>query len=375
MEKQLCISTCQGGLEEVLKEELESLGITVDKIGYRMVSYYADKNEIYRCNMALRIAINVLVHLKTFKVKDYDLLYFRSKKINWHKLFSLDNSIRIDVKGKSTILENSQYTIHRIKDGISDTFRKFFDGQRPYINKRHPDIHVVAYVNGDEVSLYLDSSGEPLFKRGYRQSSGEAPIKEDLAAGILLMSDWDKKSPVLDPMCGSGTFLFEAYMIANQIPPNLNRQFSFMNWLDYEEEIYKLEKEKLEKQIEKSPITFTGIEIDRATHAKARKILRNNFPESNIQIKYGDFLEVSQNFENHFIVTNPPYGERIGTEEEVYDLHKNLGDFLKQKCKNSTASIFTANIPAGKKIGLKPTRRIVLFNGPLEGRLFKFELY
>ncbi len=373
--KKKYIVICQPGLEEVLANELKKMNSCNPEIGNSMVSFEGTKKDLYRANLALRTALHILLPLKTFNAKDYNILYYQSRKINWHKLFDCSKNIRIDVKGRSKTFNHSQYTVHRVKDGILDTFRKFHDEKRPSVDKANPDISIVVYLNENNVTIYLDSSGIPLFKRGYRVEHGLAPIKEDLASGILLLSDWDKKNNVLDPMCGTGTLLIEAYMIANNIPPNLNRKFSFMNWFDYEENIYHEVKEELKTGIIQSNLQFYGYEIDYRTYSIAQSIIEKLGFQRHIFIEKKDFKKVEKNFNNFFIVSNPPYGERLSANDDLVRVYKEIGDFLKFKCKYSNASIFSANIEKSKFIGLKPNKKIKLFNGPLEGRLLKYEIY
>jgi putative N6-adenine-specific DNA methylase len=373
-EGELYVVTCQTGLEEILEKEIHDLGIERTTRGSSIVGFYGTAKDYYTVNMCVRTGLHVLKLLKSFRASDYDMLYYQARKINWHKLFDIGRSIRIDVKGKSRSLTNSQYVIHRIKDGIMDTFRKFFDSRRPDINKDDPDISIIAYLTDSEVKIYLDSSGQPLFKRGYRTEHGEAPIKEDLAAGIILLSGWDLKSDVLDPMCGAGTFLVEAYMIANNIPPNINRSFSFQNWFDYDENLFLATRESLKKRIVNSGVKFHGYEIDAKSFRISNEIMKKLKIEKSMDIKRGDFLKASGDFGGMFIVTNPPYDERLKMDD-IKKLYKDLGDFLKQKCKNSNASVFTANLEAAKFVGLRTSAKIKLYNGPLEARLLKFEIY
>jgi len=369
------IITCQSGLEEVLSKELITLGLKQVEIGNQTVSFLGDEYLLYKTNMALRTGLNVLKLLKTFNAPDYDILYYQTRKINWHKLFSFDKTVRIDVKGYSEKLNHSQYILHRVKDAIMDTFRKFFDSKRPSISKDEPDIHILVYLNAGKASIYLDSSGSPLFKRGYRLKHNEAPIKEDLASGIILQSDWDKVQNVLDPMAGSGTFLVESYMISNNIPPNLERKFAFMNWLDYNKEIYDRAKEDLKKNIVKSKTKFLGFDSDAQSVRIASEIVKKLGYQNDIKIEKKDFTKINDDFEGYYIVTNPPYGERMGKEEDMNDFYKQIGDFLKQRCKNSVASVFTANLTAAKFIGLRTCGKIKLYNGKLEGRHLKFKIF
>jgi putative N6-adenine-specific DNA methylase len=255
-----------------------------------------------------------------------------------------------------------------------DTFRKFFESKRPDISKDNPDISVIAYLSDSEVKIYLDSSGAPLFKRGYRTEHGEAPIKEDLAAGIVLLSGWDKISDVLDPMCGSGTLLIEAYMIANNIPPNLNRNFAFQNWFDYNEKSFLSVKNDLKNKMTSGKVRFKGYDIDKKSVKISNSIIKKLGIEKSFDIRSGDCLKLNEDFSGMFIVTNPPYDERMKVDD-IKKLYKDLGDFFKQKCKNSIASVFTANLEAAKFVGLRTSAKIILYNGPLEARLLKFEIY
>ncbi len=369
----LITATCKKGLEEVLGLELKLLGADNIKSGTGFVSFDGNNELLYKANICLRTAIHILKPLKTFYSGDYDNLYYQVKKINWHKLFIYDKTLRIDATGRSSVFKNSQYTIHRIKDGILDTIRKFNNDKRPSINKEDPDIHITAHIEEKKVIIYMDSSGQSLFKRGYRIEHGIAPIKEDLAAGLILLSDWDKEKNVLDPMCGSATFLIEAYQIANNIPCNIKRKFSFMNWNDFDENLYNKIKEELKEKINYKKTDFFGFEKDKKTFNIANKIIKE-LGYNNIFIENSDFLKTNKTFENYFIITNPPYGERI-KDNDLNTFYKQIGDFLKQKCKNSNASIFTANLIAGKFIGLKTSKKIIIYNGPLEGRLLKFNIY
>lgn len=373
MNNKKIVVTCKKGLELVVLKELKEISAKNIIEGKGFVSCDYSKEILYKSNIKLRAGIHVLLQLKEFYANSYDMLYQYSKKINWHKLFSFNKTLRIDVTGSSAIFKNSQYTTHRIKDAILDTMRKFNNNLRPSIDKENPDIHVVVYVEGKKITIYLGSSGQPLFKRGYRVEHGEAPIKEDLAAGIILLSDWDKKSDVVDPMCGSATFLIEAYMIANNIAPNLNRKFAFQNWIDYDEITFNKIKEEVKNEIKCAKINYTGFEIDKKTFLTAKKII-NSLGYSEIKIYNSNFLETEKKFENSFVISNPPYGERLKTEN-IIELYKKLGDFLKQRCKGSSVYIFTANLEASKFIGLKTSAKIPLYNGPLEGRLLNFKIY
>lgn len=370
-----CVATCRPGLEGVLLAELEANGIRKPRKAKRAVHFTTNQAGLYRLNMALRSAIQILVPMRSFNAPDYERLYYQARKTNWHKYFENGKTIRIDVNGRSPDLRNSQYVVHRIKDGIVDTFRKLSGGIRPSINKEEPDVHVVAHLDGQKVTLCLDSSGVPLFKRGYRLEHGGAPLKEDLAAGILLMSGLDEYKGLVDPMCGSGTFLFEGWMILNRIAPNLKRTFAFQNWLDYDEEVHLREQKRLEDQIQlNSSIPVIGCDMDEETHALAERIRETSFGESGIQLTHSTFQEFTAEVPGGLLVTNPPYGERMGNESELTRLYVDLGYAAKRFVPGGRMALFTANRKAAKQIRMKANGAKTLFNGALEGLLFDYSI-
>ena len=366
---------CRGGLEEVLVKELRELEIEVVARRKRAVEIVTNLAGFYRANMGLRSALNVLRPIRSFNARNYDLLYYQSRKTNWHKLFPVDARIRIDIKGHSPKITHTRYAIHRVKDGITDTFRKLCDGVRPSIEKRNPDVHVVVYLEKHRATLALDMSGTPLFKRGYRIEHGEAPMKEDLAAGLLSLSGWDRRSPLLDPMCGSGTLLFEAWMMAAGIAPNLHRRFGFEALHDYDPQIHDAERRRLEaRQSHPEGMRLLGIEIDQATFRTLEKIRARHFPEAPIQLEHGDFRNLDPGDEFGAAVCNPPYGLRSGEEFEITPLYEALGTFLRRHFAGRCAGIYTANHEAAPHFGGDPGASVPLLNGSLEGRLYRIAL-
>jgi putative N6-adenine-specific DNA methylase len=367
------IVVCRGGLEPVVAAELRALGVTVTSMRTRAVDIETDLAGIYRCNMALRCALNVLLPVRTFNARNYDLLYYQSRKTNWHKLFPVDAALRIDVKGHSDALHHTRYVIHRVKDGITDTFRKLAGGRRPSVEKREPDVHVVVHLDDTRVTLALDTSGVPLFKRGYRTDHGEAPLKEDLAAGILALSGWDRRSPLLDPMCGSGTLLFEAWMMAAGIAPNLRRRCGFEKLLEYQPDLHQREQQALAAAESPAPAgpELLGLEIDEATCRTARRIRERHFSNSKIRIEHADFRRFDPGGRFGIAVCNPPYGIRLGEAADIGPLYQNLGEFLRRHLAGRHAAIYTANHAAAPRFGGSPARSVPLLNGSLEGRLYQ----
>ena len=371
-----CVATCRPGLEAVLAREAELLGGRNIRTAKRAVHFSTGTAGLYRMNMALRTAIQVLVPLRTFNAKDYQLLYYQARKTNWHQYFTPDKTLRIDVNGHSDELRNTQYVIHRVKDGIVDTFRKLSGGVRPSIDKDNPDIHIMVHLNGQKVSLYLDSAGAPLFKRGYRTRHGGAPLKEDLAAGILQLCGIENFKGVVDPMCGSGTFLFEAWMLMNNIAPNLERAFAFENWHDYQPDLH--EKEKLNllsaaAKAESRPVL--GSDIDPAAIEVADAIRQQYFPEAAIQLEVADIRESTHRIENGLTVTNPPYGERMGKGQDLGTLYREIAFAARRITPGGTLALFTANRKAAKAIPFKSEKSLTLFNGAIEGLLYQYSLH
>ncbi len=364
---------CRGGLEPVVAEELGELQIEVVEVRKRAVEIVTDMAGFYRANMGLRSALNVLRPIRSFNARNYDLLYYQSRKTNWHKLFPVQSRIRIDIKGHSPKITHTRYAIHRVKDGIADTFRKLCDGVRPSIEKRDPDVHVVVYLEKHKATLAIDTSGTPLFKRGYRTEHGEAPIKEDLAAGLLALSGWDRRSPLIDPMCGAGTFLFEAWMMAAGIAPNLRRRFGFEALYDYDPEIHGAERRKLEEAQIPDPdgLRLLGLEIDEGTFRTLQEIRDSHFSNAPIELEHCDFQQFDPGGGFRTAVCNPPYGIRSGEEEDIGPLYKALGEFLGRHLAGGRAAIYTANHDAAPLFGGTLEDSVPLLNGSLEGRLYR----
>lgn len=369
------VAVCRAGLEEIVAAELIELGCEIAFTGNRMVAFHTDLAGFYSANMALRAATKVMMPIRKFRAKDTDILYYQTRKVNWPALFSVSKYIRIDVKGESSAFPNTQFAIHRIKDAIVDTFKSINDGERPSIEKEEPDIQIVAFIDRDEVTLYLDGSGAPLFKRGYREEHGAAPLKEDLAAGLLLTSPWDQKSDVIDPMCGSGTLLAEAYLIANNIAPNVDRTFAFEHWNDYDESIHRSVHEKLTSKEIDSSTRFYGIEIDRQTFKIAQEITSHPlFGDDKIQLTHSSFQTYPLKSSVPFLICNPPYGIRLEEESELNPLYHDLGAFMRKASPGGHASIFTAAFTATGKFSLKPMQRRKFFNGSIPCRLYSYEM-
>jgi putative N6-adenine-specific DNA methylase len=360
------------GLEPVLAMELRALGAESVSIERRAVSFIGDKSMLYKANFLLRTALKVLKPVAQFRVAKKEDLYLHAKNIPWFDFLTLGMSFSIDSTVQSDLFVNSMYTSLKVKDAIADTFREKF-GKRPSVNQEDPDIRFHVYLMGDYCEIALDSSGESLHKRGYRVIQGEAPINEVLAAGMILLSGWNGDSDFLDPMCGSGTILIEAGMIAKGIPAGIYRKsFGFEKWLDFDEQlfsaIYNADYER------ETAVKIFGSDISTQSCANARANIKNAGLSKLIEVDSKDFLELSPPFENGIIVTNPPYGERLQTKS-IAGLYKSIGDVLKQKYAGFTAWVISSSEDGFKSIGLKPSKKIELFNGALPCSFRSFELF
>ena len=362
------------GMEEVLKEELISLGGQNVECGNRLVSFYGDKGFMYKTNLCLRTALRILVPIYTFYANSYDDLYNELNKYDWNKYLDLSNTFLFDSVVTGNIFRHSLYVSQKAKDALVDSFYSR-ENDRPNVDLEYPDIRFHIHIRENKCTLLVDSSGESLHKRGYRVSSDIAPINEVLAAGIINLSGWDKSTDFLDPMCGSGTFLIEAAMIACKIPANLNRdEFGFEKWNDWDENLFILIRDSQLKKVETPDINITGYDISSSVILKANKNIQEAGLKDFINIKQKDFFETKKFQEKKLlIIINPPYGERL--KGEMNDLYRSIGNTLKKQYLNSNAWIISSNFEAIKYIGLRAKRKIKLFNGKLESRLMNFIIY
>lgn len=363
------------GFEEILSQELLKLGAQKIIKGNRNVSFYGDKGFMYKSNISLRTALKIIKPIKEFKFKDIDEYYKKIYEIKWEDYLDCNSSFLINsIVFNSKIFNNSKFTSLKAKDAIADRFRDKFKN-RPSINSFNPELKIEIHVNRNFCTISLDSSGESLHKRGYKKYNSVAPLNEVLAAGIILMSAWDKKSDLLDPMCGTGTFLIEAAMIARNIAPNLNRlAFAFEKWKDWDNELF----ETIEESVKSKEIEFEhklyGFDISSAMIKKAEKNIEISDLGVDIEIVKKDFLtSIKTDNDKLHLLINPPYDKRISAD--VNQLYKNIGDTLKNNYLYSDVWIITANLEAIKSIGLKSNKKIKLFNANLESRLLNYKIY
>lgn len=362
------------GFEEILAKELQVLGAQKVEQGTRMVSFVGDKGFMYKANLALRTALKILKPIHHFRAVNELSLYKGIQSIDWSQYLSVHQAFVVDVTLHSDYFSHSQFAALKTKDAIVDQFRDRF-GKRPNINKDFPDLRINVHIQNDQCSVSLDSSGESLHHRGYKTATNIAPINEVLAAGMLLLSGWDGQGDFLDPMCGSGTLVAEAAMIACNIPANINRkEFAFERWNDWDNELFDQIMNSLMKKTREFHYTIKGYDKAPSAVMKAKDNIRNANLDDYVSISQANFFETEKETRGPLhMVFNPPYGERLDIEMERF--YREIGDTLKQHYPGTNAWFITANIEALKFVGLKPSRKIKLFNGKLETRFVKYEMY
>jgi len=362
------------GLEDVLVRELEALGATgVMKLN-RAVSFSGDTEMMYRANYACRTALRILKPLFHFEIQEQKDLYDKIYEFPWEEYLDESHSLAIDAVISYTVFTNSQFVAQRSKDAIVDRFRDKL-GKRPSVDLENPDLKLNVHLFKDSCTVALDSSGQSLHRRGYRKSTGPAPINEVLAAGLVKLSEWDAVTPLYDPMCGSGTLLIEAAMLAKNMPAGYFREeWGFMKWKDFDAALWNKVKEKANALISELRLQIHGSDRSDRAIDSARENLRFTNLYEDITLEINSFEDSKPPFEKGFIITNPPYDERLQIEDSLA-FYKMIGDTLKRKYAGYTAWLISSDIETIKFIGLRPSRRIPVFNGPLECRFVKFDLF
>lgn len=362
------------GFEPILAKELRNLGAIDVKEGVRSVTFYGDTGFMYKANLSLRTAIKILKPFKSFKVTSEEELYKEIYAISWENYMGASDSLAIDANIHSERFTHSKYIAQKTKDAIVDRFRDKF-GKRPDVDLDYPTLRVNIHIEKEFCTVSLDSSGQSLHKRGYKTATNIAPINEVLAAGMLLLSGWEGQCDFLDPMCGSGTLLIEAAMIACNIPPNLNRkEFAFEKWKDWNEDLFEQIESSVLRKMKDFHFTIKGYDKAPSAVAKAKDNVINANLSEFITVEGQDFFKTEKTTERHLhMVFNPPYGERLNIDMPVF--YKAIGDTLKQNYPDTDAWFITSNLESIKHVGLRPSRKIKLFNGSLESKLLKYEIY
>ena len=363
------------GLENVLAKELVEIGASGVRSIRRGVDFYGDKRILYKANYLCRTALRIIKPIAVFKAMNEDQLYDEVKKIEWNEYLDIKSTFSIDGITSHSNITHSKYLALKTKDAIADRFREE-TGKRPNVDKFNPDLSINVRLFKDQCTISLDSSGESLHKRGYRQATGPAPLNEVLAAGMILISGWKGDRPFVDPMCGSGTLPIEAALFALNIPAGyFFEKFAFMHWKDFDEELWETVKSSAEKKIRRDkPVTIEGSDWSGRVLQAARENVESAGLTDVVRVYPSFFADTEPPAGKGVLITNPPYGERIKTED-IEKLYQEIGDTLKQKFTGYDAWIISSHREAMKYIGLRTSTNMTLFNGPLECRYSKFELY
>ena len=361
------------GLEEVLAEELRNLGAMRVETARRAVSFYGDKGFLYKANLCLRTALSVLVPLKTDKVFNETQLYKSAYNIPWERYLSARDTLAVDATVASEVFTNSHYVTLKVKDAIVDRIRDKMNA-RPDVDRDDPALKVNVHLADRTLTLSLDSS-LGLHRRGYRQATNIAPINEVLAAGLVLLSGWRGLTNLMDPMCGSGTIVIEAAMIAANIPPCIRKKrFGFQSWKDFDAELFEKIKDISLKKMRDPGVTILGRDKAPSAVAKTTENIVNAGLEDFIKISRQDFFHSKRPEQGRWtLLFNPPYGERLEVDER--DFYKQIGDTLKTSYPDTVAWMITGSKEGLKSVGLRTSRSIPLMNANLEARLVKYELY
>ncbi|TGE16452.1 THUMP domain-containing class I SAM-dependent RNA methyltransferase [Hymenobacter elongatus] len=372
-------ATTQFGLEEVLAQELRSLGAKIEKIGQRAVEFTGTKQLLYEANLWCRTAVRILKPFAGFYAHDEKALYREVGRLDWSQYIRPEQTFAITAVVNKSTFEHSLYVAQLTKDAIVDQFRNR-TGSRPSVDVKNPDIRLHLHMIENDVVLSLDASGESLHRRGYRQQTNVAPLNEALAAGIILLTGWDGKKPFIDPMCGSGTLLTEAALIAQRIAPGLYHQgkFGFQNWPDFDQALWEsVQMDARSARIEEPQAYIAGSDLSADYIELARENVVAADLEDYIRLGVRDVKDAQAPAQEPagIVISNPPYGERIGEETQMDALYKTIGDTLKTSFQGYDAYLFTGNLEAAKRVGLKASRRTPLYNGPIDCRLLKYELY
>ena len=362
------------GFEELLSKELRNLGASNVMEGVRNVSFEGDTGFMYKANLCLRTAIKIIKPIHSFSVRDENDLYKKIYAMDWTAYLAVDETFAIDTTVNSEAFTHSLYVSQKTKDAIVDKFRDT-EGKRPDVDIKDPDLRINIHIYNNECNVALDSSGNSLHHRGYRTATNIAPINEVLAAGLLLLSGWDGQCNFLDPMCGSGTMLPEAAMIACNIPANINRKgFAFEKWPDFDAELYGKIIDASLKKTREFHHKITGYDKAPSAVRKALDNIENANLTDYISVEQKDFFTTEKETEGPLhMCFNPPYGERLDVDMENF--YSAIGDTLKQGYPGINAWFITSNLQALKFVGLRPSRKIKVFNSHLESRLVKYEMY
>lgn len=373
-EIQSYFATCPRGLEALLAAELSRLGAGSVSPTSGGVAFQADTRVQYRANLESRLATRILRRLETKSYRNEKDIYEFARAIAWSRWFKVSQSIRVDITAVRSPLKSIDFATLRIKDAICDRFRDEV-GSRPDVNTRAPDVRIQAYLTKESATLYLDTSGDPLYKRGYRTQSVEAPLKENLAAGIIALTGWQPEEVLLDPMCGGGTLVAEAALIGKNIAPGLGRHFGFERLADFDATLWATVRDAaLAARTPDRKLAIYGSDLHYREVESAKENLRAAGLGDAVHIKQASATDLRAPASEGVLVTNPPYGERIGEADDLTALYPKLGDWMKQHFAGWRCYYFTGDPELPKGIRLKASKRTPLFNGAIECRLFEYKI-
>lgn len=374
MEEFKIIAKTFQGLEEILAKELINLGANNVEIGRRMVAFTGDKEMLYKANFCTRTAVKVLKPIKEFKATDADEVYEVVKKMNWSQYMDVNNTFLVDSVIFSESFRHSKFVAYRVKDAIADYWREQTGGKRPNVGISNPDIQINIHIAENDVTISLDSSGESLHQRGYKTASVPAPINEVLAAGLIMLTGWDGECDLIDPFCGSGTILIEAALIAQNIYPGVFRkEYAFEKWKDFDADLFDriYNDDSQEREFEHK---IYGYDINRQVVQIATGNVVNAGVKDIVSVEQRDFYEFEQPTEKAIMITNPPYGDRI-TTDDIYELYATIGRNLKRCFVGNDAWIISHHEELFAKIGFRPSTKFALFNGSLECEFRKYQIF
>jgi len=362
------------GLEDVLKGELRELGASNIKGENRAVTFQGDLRLLYRANLEIRTALKILVPIHSFSAKNDDALYSAVREVDWRKYMSVTETLAVDSVVHSEHFTHSQYVALRVKDAIVDQFRKR-KNRRPSVDLDNPSLRINIYISHDECVVSLDSSGDSLHRRGYRKDGDMAPLNEVLAAGMIQLTGWQGDLHFVDPMCGSGTILCEAAMIARNIAPGIHREdYGFMHWPNFDYDLWEEVIGEAQRGERECSYQIVGSDISGQALDSARKNITRAGLDEHIRLAKSAFEQREPSVDSGIVVMNPPYGERMA-KEDIIGFYRQIGDQLKQNYPGFDAWILSGNREALKHVGLRPSENITLYNGPIECRFQKFEIY
>jgi putative N6-adenine-specific DNA methylase len=370
-----CFAAVPRGAEELAAAELTALGIIDAKPGKGGVAFSTDRAGLYRANLWLRTASRVLVQLANFPCSSPAELYAGVHAIPWQELITPDMTLAVDCSLRDSALTHSGFVALKTKDAVVDRIREAC-GSRPNVDTASPDVRINVHLHKNVCTISLDSSGDSLDRRGYRLERNEAPLRETLAAAVVALSGWDGSIPLADPMCGSGTIPVEAALMAAHIPPGLHRQFGFQRWLDFDTVLWNGICAAAEEGISRLPVgLITGYDLDSRALLLAGRNASKAGLEGQIHFFHAALQEFRPEGDKGVVILNPPYGKRLGEDDDLRELYCQIGDVMKKYCRGWTGFVLTGNLELAKYIGLKASRRYVLYNGAIECRLLKYDLY